>query len=361
MTETLKNALTEHADAISFAPVDLRSIHRDGDRSVRRRRVGLTVSGLVAASTVAVATALAVLPGADDSSGRSPIATDPGALGTIEVTWVEGSTLHRAGSVDLDLGRPAMAFVRTSVGYVFADASGAVFSVVGADVERVGSTDPDAIRLLSDPAGPRAVWVDVDGSGIVTYDQASGADLTLKERFTDAVPVLTAMDGDTAYADVGRQARSVDLVTGETAVVARDGSSVLDASAGNLALGDDSGIRLSTQGRVSQDTVLRDSYGDVGTFSPDGAWFSSDADQPQVVNTSSGERVTLDTPDFFATGYEFLDATTLVVISQASEEAPMTLLTCQVPEGTCTQVADLGSAAQLELTGFELPVGIPMG
>lgn len=328
---------------------------------MRRRRVGLTAGGFVAASAVVVATALAVLPGAEDTSGRSPIATDPGGVGTVDVSWVEGSTLHRAGSADLDLGRPALAFVRTSVGYVFADASGAVFSVAGADVEQVGSTDPDALRLLSDPTGPRAVWLDADGTGIVSYDQSSGADLTLEERFTDAVPVLTAMDGDMAYAEVGRQARSVDLVTGETAVVARNGSSVLDATDGTLALGDDSGIRLSTTGRLSQDTVLRDSYGDAGTFSPDGAWFSSDADAPQVVSTVTGKPVTFDAPAFFATGYEWLDATTLVMIAQPAESAPVELLTCQVPDGTCTQAASLAAFEVLEGNGFVLPFGVAFG
>lgn len=356
MTETLKHALHERAGAVTFDAPDLDAIRAGGDRTLRRRRTGLVGGGLVAAGLV-VATAL-VVPG-PGSTDDQVVATDPGTIGsTADVSWVEGSTLHRAAGEDLDLGREAIAYVRTSVGYVFADGEGAVFGVDDGGVRQVGSTDPDAVRLVADPSDPRAVWVDADGSGIVVHDQATGADLTLRERFTDAEPVLTAMDGDAVYAEVGDEARRLDLVSGETTLVAADGAAVLDAAGGLVALGSDSGIELQQPDGTR--TTLRESYGDLGAFSPDGAWFTSDADEPHVVDVATAERVAFDVPEFFATGYEWLDDSTVVMISQQAGGAPVELLTCQVPAGTCTSATELGAFEELSDRGFVLPGGLPL-
>ncbi len=349
------NALHEHVDAAAFTPPDLTAIHAQGHRALRRRRAGLVGAGFVAASLVIAAITLAVVAGPDNAGGKIPVARDPGAGGP-EVVWVEGATLHSTATGETDLGRRAVALVRTSAGAVFADEAGAIFAVAAGEVTQVGSTNPEAIRLVSDPAGPRAVWLDEEGTRIVSYDQATGADLVLDKRITDPGARLTALDGDTAYVSVGQEARSVNLVNGVVRVVAEDGSEVLDAADSLLALGSDSGIRLSGPGPA---TVLRDDYGDVGTFSPDGAWFSSDADDPRVVDVATGDRATFDAPGFFATGYEWLDATTLVMIAQQSEAAPFELLTCQLPAGTCRPVAELGTYEQIAERGLVLPVGLP--
>lgn len=51
---------------------------------------------------------------------------------------------------------------RTSVGFVLADGSDSVYSVVGTEVTDVGCTDPAAIRLVSDADDPVAAWVDAE-------------------------------------------------------------------------------------------------------------------------------------------------------------------------------------------------------
>lgn len=358
MTDILKSALTEHADAASFERVDLAAIRLRGDRTLRRRRAGLAGGGLLAAGVAAAAVTLVVASGPDGSQGV-PVARDPGSVAVDGVSWVEGSTLHQSGGDTIDLGRRPAAYVRTSAGYVFADDSGVVYSVVGETVTAVGRTDPAAIRLVSDPATARVVWLDGDRTGLVAFDQATGADITLEGRLRGTDPSLTALDGDAAYVTVGEEARRIDVVTGETTVEAVDGSEVYDAAGERLALGSDDGIRLS--GGAGRPLVVSESYRDIGTFSLDGAWFTSDADTPQVVDTRTGESVDFDVPDFFASGYDFLDASTLAMITEESDGAPVVLQICQVPAGTCEPVVELGSSAELSDNGFLLPIGLQMG
>jgi hypothetical protein len=363
MTETLKHALHGHASAATFVAPDLDAIRAAGDRTLRRRRAGLAGGGLVAAGVV-LATALAVAgdPAADDRV----VAADPGAIGsTVDVSWVEGSTLHRASGDDVALEQPAVAYVRTTEGYVYADATGVVHSLTGtgpAGVVEVGRTDPEAIRIVADPEGTLAAWLDADSGEVVVVDQTDDVARTV-EVGGDTVPLsgdaeLTALDGATAYLGSGDEARRFDLTTGEVTPVAADGSRVVAAAGDVVVLGDDRGMRLL--GPEGSTTTLREDYGDVGTLSPDGAWFSSDADEPQVVGTDSGERLTFDVPAFFATGYEWLDDTTLAMISQEAEGAPVELLTCAVPSGTCEAAAELGSFEDLSESGFVLPSGLPL-
>ncbi len=357
MTETLKNTLHDRASAPSFDPVDLAAIRRDGARTVRRRRAGVAVGGAVAAGAV-VASLVVSLGGGDDGTDGVPVAVDPGTTSTAEVTWVEGSTLHRAVSGDLDLGREAVAYVRTSVGFVFADAEGAVFSTTGGEATQVGSTDADAISLVSDPARPVAAWLDSERSGIVTYDQASGADLTLEDRVVGRDPRLTALDGTTAYLDTGGRARRIDLVDGTVSTVEGPMGPVLDAS------GDLVAIDTNGQGVVFSDagstTVVPQTYSSDGTFSPDGAWFSGDADETDVFDTTTLERLSFDSPTFFATGYEWLDDETLVMIASESKGSPAQLLTCAVPEGTCETTVELDTFEAMEQRGFVFPFGEPV-
>ena len=364
MTESLSRALRARADVASCDAPDLAAIRAAGTRSLRRRRVATTLGGLggVVAASVLVVASLSWLPGGDDTGRDVPIATDPGGTGASEVIWVEGSVLRRAVSGDLDLGRPAVALGRTAAGTVFADASGRVYSQVGTEITPVGRTGTPDLRLASDAAGRWAAWLDPRGTRLVVLDQDDNTTEELALDGDDTVQVhLTALDGRTAYVSVGDEARSIDVVDGESRVVADDGTDVIDAVGSRLALGDDSGIRTGAPGPgAGPATVLRSDYADIGAFSPDGAYFTSDADEPRVVSTEDGEAVTLDLPEGFATAFEWLDDGTVVVISAASETAPLTLSTCRVPDGACSTVVDLDSYEVLVERGFALPVGLEL-
>ncbi len=64
-------------------------------------------------------------------------------------------------------------------------------------------------------------------------------------------------------------------------------------------------------------------------------YYSSDADEPQVYDARTGERIALDLDYAFATGYEWLDGHRLAVLAQETGRSPVQLLTCAVPAGTC--------------------------
>ena len=58
----------------------------------------------------------------------------------------------------------------------------------------------------------------------------------------------------------------------------------------------------------------------MGAFSPDARYYTADADELQVYDVSTGTRVGLDLDRGFATGFEWLDAETLVVLAAAEAE-----------------------------------------
>lgn len=99
-------------------------------------------------------------------------------------------------------------------------------------------------------------------------------------------------------------------------------------------------------------------YGSMGVFSPDARYYSSDADEPEVHDARTGRRIDFDLGGrTFATGYEWLDDETLAMLAAKGENGPVELLSCAVPEGSCTSVVDdLGTFEEL-LGHFQLPVG----
>lgn len=371
MTETLKDLMHERADGPDFAVPDLDTLFRDGDRRLRRRRAAHAVGGLAA---LAVVGALVVpqLSGSDANTRNDEVvAVDQ--LPSAVLTWASGSVLHTLDG-QTDLGKQIRAYVRTDAGYVFADASGVVWSFTGGEISRVGSTSAKLPRLVSDDEDSLAGWVDFSGDrpAFVVLDQANGS-LTRNDDETSAAmgaladeddpAYFYAIDNRTAYWRDARGAVAVDLATGDVRVIdaaARNGFDVSDVENGVIAfnerglgtvLGADRGDRVDA-------VVLPQVYGSMGAFSPGADYYSGDADEPQVYDARTGQEVVLDLDYAFATGYEWLDEHALVLIAQETPKSPVQLLTCQVPEGTCeVSVPDLGSFDDLASEGFALPVG----
>lgn len=364
MTEKLKSLLHEQAETVDFAVPDVAALTRAGDRRVRRRR-GL-VGGVAALAVVGALAAPRIVGGAPDST---PVVSEP-APQPAQVTWATGHVLH-VGDRTIDVGVGVKAYVRTSAGFVVADPAGVVHSVVDGKVSDVGRTDARHPRLVADSAGTLVGWVERDGDrlGFVVLDQATGRTTRNDDATAPGMGLLAdqpdpayfyAISDGTAYWRDLRGAVAVDLASGDVRVIdadARNGFDILDAEDGVIAFNaSDDGTALGATRRGA--LMLPQVYGSMGTFSPGAGYYSSDADEPQVYDARTGERVALDLHYAFATGYEWLDGHRLAVLAQKTGRSPVQLLTCAVPAGTCdVTVADLGSFDDLQGDGFQLPVG----
>lgn len=365
MTEKLKTLLHEQVETVDFAVPDVAALTRAGDRRVRRRR-GL-VGGVAALAVVGALAATRIAGGPAPES--TPVVSDP-VPQPAQVSWATGQVLH-VGDRTIDVGVGVKAYVRTSVGFVVADPAGVVHSVVDGKVSDVGRTDAKHPHLVSDPTGTQAGWVELDGDrpGFVVLDQATGDTTRNDDATAPGMGLLAdqrdpayfyAISGGVAYWRDLRGAVAVDLASADVRVVDADavnGFDILDVEDGVIAFNAaDDGTAL---GPTRRDAVmLPQVYGSLGTLSPGGDYYSSDADEPQVYDARTGERVTLDLDYAFATGYEWLDGHRLAVLAQEARRSPVQLLTCVVPEGTCdVTVDDLGSFDDLLADGFQLPVG----
>lgn len=365
MTEKLK-ALMERTAEVDFAPVDLRAIATAGDRTVRRRRLALG-GALVALVLVAGGAAVALRGGADK---RDHVAEDPSGAPLGVVTWTWDRELHTT-SASYPLGHEVKAYVRTAVGYAFVDPEGVVYSSVDGKVARIGESRSSEIRLVADDEGSLVGWVQEDGEPerFMTYDlrtrEAHGfsrrADLGGNPEEGDE-NAFYAIDGRTAYVRDRRALLAVDVDTGVSQVLdpsAGEGSFIAGVEDGQIAFVDGAGdVRVGRSTRSAP--VLTPVSGSTAAFSPDARYLSLDADEPTVYEVGSGRRVPIDIDGrVFGAGYEWLDASTLVLIASRTEVGPAELLTCVVPRGTCTQVvADLGPFAELE-GRIALPHGAP--
>lgn len=384
MTDKLRNVLHEQAETVDFAAPDLEAIARTGGRRVRRRR-GAALAGGVAAVAVVAGLVIARPGGAGDADDR--VAGDP--TFSAQVTWAFGSVLHTPDRAR-DLGHPIRAYVRTRDGIVFTDGQGAVWSYVGGEVTRVGSitandprplSTPDGIltrsitangpRLVSDPEGSLAGWVDPTGARptFVVLDQVTGETWrnnshTSGSMFTRANSARTdvtlyALDGRTAYWHDSRGTVAVDILTGASRG-ANLGIDILAVQNGLIAAAEGS---VTFLGPNESDRFPLPVYANRGVLSPDAAYYSSDAksgdtDHPEVYDTRIHKRVPIADDYYFASGYEWLDNRTLVLIAQRDKTSPVQLLSCAVPEATCkVDVPDLGSYDDLGARGFTLPVG----
>jgi len=372
MTEKLKQLMHERAESVDFATPDLDAMTRSGDRTVRRRR-GLALVGGVAATTVLGVVAATQLGGGGTTT---PVAVE--SPETAPLVWATGSTLHSADGGATNLGHEVRSLVRTSSGYVFADRDGTVWSWTDGEATDVGRTDARHPELVSDDEDGLAGWVDDSGDrpALVVLDQATGSVQQYdqhtepgQDTLADAPnPVIFfGIDDGMAYWRDNRGAVAVDLGDGETRVIDGEmstGFGIGDAENGLIAFTNLEGAAATVVGTSREAGVgLEEAWGTTGAFSPDGRWYSSEGDEQAVFDVTSGERVTLDLTQKFATGYEWLDATTLAVLAadRPRMDATAQLLTCKVPAGTCeVVVADLGTFEELE-GDFALPVGEPTG
>ncbi len=354
MTGLLTDLMHDRADHLAAPDLDLAEITRDGDRRVRRRRTAVA-GGLAAAAAVA---ALAVPPlflSGDDPVRRDLVADGTGAAPQ-PLAWVTGSTLHRPGRPDVDLGVDVRAWVWVGDDIAFTDTrhrvriwTGDALDVVG----RTGDVPFDRVDLVAD--GSRVGWVDSE-RGFTVYDVASGRAASIPAVAGGRDPAqVSALDGDVLYGVDDRGTVSW-RPGGDVEALSDDLGVVLDAESGTTVR-QDAGNRavLTRDGRT-----LSLSTREFADLSPDGALVAVENDDlGQVVDAVTGSSMPFEHGHEWAVGYQWLDPTTLAVLAfdDIEDDTAQTawLLTCDGPSGVCEGP---GTEVPAGFGDFQLPMGV---
>ncbi len=380
MTGTLKDLMTERADAASPPRVDFDAIIRTGDSRVRRRRVAAGVATAAVAAVVAVGVPVVV----DHSSSQpnGPVQPAAGKYVDPQTTYAIGSVFHYGDQlVDVSPHKVAT-FVQTDDGFVFTDASGAIFFTSGGEAEQIGfSGQPYGRQLAADDSGSYVGWVDTSArpaAEFVVYDTSSRSELvrtsegnlTADERTAEFdLPMIGAIDGESAYwhSSAGITAWGLRSDTGQLLAPDANYQWLQDVAAGQLAKMSGDGQQTSGD---RQGVVVS---ADPAAFAPvfDG-WFANLSPNAESLYTDAADEVKVfdvqtgddRTPDH--AGYPFIalsqwldeDRFVAVGIKAGNQESdPLDLLTCSISSEECTvTVPEVGRVNDLTL-----PIGEGLG
>lgn len=355
MTETLKTLLDQASDR-DFATVDLAAITAKGDRTVRGRRRRWAAAG-VAAIALAVGTAALVAGDDEDHVTELPDSVPAGA------TWVVGQTLHTP-TASYDLGHRVRTYVRTTVGLAILTPDGEVYSYVDGQMLLIGEGAVGEPVLLSDTEDSWVGWIDRSGAtpAFVAHDLATGrsvredvqSDAPDSDDDLDLIWYIGIDDG-TAYWIDRRGTVAMDLEQVGLRVLSLPGEAPWISHVENgmlvrlveTASGGDLGSEVVDIDGTAVLPYEKGRY--LGIISPDGRWITGDG--LEVVELSTGESYA-PTPGVVDGGaYEWLDADTVAVLRE--ELDTVDLLTCEVPAGTCTVVAEdvVSSGQELVIPG----------
>ncbi|HXH80834.1 hypothetical protein [Nocardioides sp.] len=356
MTDLLKDMMNERADALGAPDLDVRAMVRDGDRRANRR-LRTAIAGAAVAAAVAAAVVVPSIATRDTASDELVTGSLGGPL-----AYAANSTIHtEQGSVDV--GRRILAFVHTPTGFVVADVTGAVRSVVGSEIIKVGQMDPEeGMRFASD--GDVVAWVegDPEGEQYAVLDHAAGTEVVrgragtrpVLDRYCDQVcPMrIIAVDGRTLYFDDARGVLARNPLDSEPAelipAVGGERPVVLDVAGGLIA-------RLAAgETRVGPDLDGGQQI-DGSDLSPDGQYLLSESPstwdrgiQPKVFDAATGDAVPVDIAGAYweAHAYRWLDGDTFAVLARDQDDDLERFVTC-----------DVGGECSVE---FSVPVDVPV-
>lgn len=362
MNARLKDAMDEQAWRAAQAPVDLGPVIAAGNR--RRRVRGLAGAGVAGVVAAAVVFGGVQIAGTSDGAESAPYAT-PGEVTARAATYASGSTIHY-GDEEIETGKQIGALVQTGDGFVFMGAGGKVWFADGRAQRKIGENDGgksnSPSRLVADESGSYVAWADASAQEYVVYDTASRAVALRVPSLPDAGggPYVYAIDGANIYVLDRRGLSRIDIQSGEAEVLnddiryrteVRDVEDGLILRQGNFAAvdGKSEGGEIPLAAVLSRDPMADGPLTAAGALelSPDGRFVTTDFnDSEQIVDTRTNEEVVLDTSQY---GFQGLirwlddDTVALGVIENPDlpdSELEMSLLSCGIPSGECTVVAD---------------------
>ena len=373
MTGTLKDLMTERADAAAPPHLDLDAIVRAGESRVRRRRVAVGAGAAAVAASVAlgVPAVLDSSPAPDRSRVVEPAAAE---FGERLVSYAAGSTIHY-GDKSIDVSpHEVETFVQTDDGFVFTDRQGAVYFTDG-DVEEIGfSGQPYGRQLAADDSGSYVAWVDTSArpaAEFVVYDTSSRSEVVRTSEGnipTDEqvgefeLPMVRAVDGSYAYWHSSEGITAWDLSTDTASVIAPRANYhwLHDVAAGQLAR-----MTADTQRTVVSDDPAASKPVFDGAFanlSPSATYVYTDVDDElKVFDVQTGQERTPEHPGYPFVGLtEWLDDDTFVAVGIKAgnrESDPLDLLTCSISSEECTVTKpEVGRVNDLAL-----PIGEALG
>ena len=363
MTGLLKDLMQERADSVGEPELDLASITRTGDRRVHARRTAW-VGGIAAATTLAALVGPSLAGGGAD--GSTHVAGDGTAASPRQLAWVVGSSLHRTGEPDVDLGTPVRAWVLQgdpqgrpgldTVVYTDDDHRVHVWTdgtdrVVGRTVVPASGT-AELVADVSDVA-----WVDAE-RGLTRYDVSNHTLAWVPAAPGSGTPQVTAVDTGVVYAVDARGVVAWDASGGEVRVVDPDPARVvMDAEHGTMVrfLGN---RRARVTGPGGGLTFSVDSFANL---SPDRTMVAAESgDEGVLLDAATGERRPLDSGHEWSLAYSWLDDDSVAVLAfdgldGADGEMQAFVQACDTVTGAC-------DGPGVELPGafgeFQLPNGI---
>jgi hypothetical protein len=374
MTGQLKTTLQSRADMLARLDLDLDVIVRDGNRRLRRRRTALAAGG-AALALVAAGTASGL-------HGRGTTAEPATADQNVKpLTYAVGSVIH-TGDGTIDVGRRVVSMIQTARGFVFSDPDQNVYEETDGDVQPIGHLATAQSKLVTGDDGQVTTWF--DGSIIqawpLTYGVGVRHTLDVADSWSknDPPQVEAITDGQAWFWD-GQKTRVSEVAPSPGSAQWTDpdlqlSDTVQDGGGGKLLVRVAGGMAV-TDANLMPHTVESIAGWNPGTdlsgtaqvadvssgdLSPDGShWFTQDADQFAVFDSTTGERQDVAYKDLgfdFAAPYQWLDDDTIAVLALPRATTglqPISLLTCHVSTNDCVVTArDIGDA-----TDVALPIG----
>lgn len=401
MTSLITDVLTERAERAGSPDLDLDRLIAEGEARARRTRVtrvaGATGVGLLAAATVGAV----VLAGLGGSPGRSSDAPDvadgpstaPGTqvpLSRMLSYAHDGTIVVPQADIELRTGRPVRSYVPTDDGFVWMAPDGTISFLPasggqgGPGIE-IGETDPEGGALRAEKDGTLVAWIDFSvpgGPELVVHDTATltevlrtGEDLSAgSDPYRDDVDpaFVHAVDRGSVYWLNAAGAVRTDVATGRTEVLDPDagGFTLWDVAAGQIA----SNPATPVDDARSQDVTRVGPSLTEGTdlpwtgnvhLSPDARSVSfEDADALVVADVATGREVGPTNPGYdYWVVTQWVGSDTVAAFGirdvaalddpEGPDTAPLDFLVCEIPDGTCTVVAE----DEVDLDSFALPVG----
>ncbi|QIK67413.1 hypothetical protein G7072_14645 [Nocardioides sp. HDW12B] len=398
MTSLITDVLTERAERAGSPVLDLDRIAADGEHRARRARVtriaGASGVGLLAAATVGAV----VLAGLDGSPGRS--ATGPDVAGAPSsapaapvpvsrmLSYATGeSIVVPQADLELRAGKRVASFVPVDDGFVWMAPEGAVSFLPsdGGASTTIGLTEPSGGALRAENDGSLVAWIDfavTGGPELVVHDTATGAEVLRTGENLDAdadayrdspnPAYVYAVDRGSVYWRNSAGAVRTEVATGR--------SEVLDPDAGGFRIGDVAAGQIASTASTGEGDARDDSATRVGPglsggtvlpwsgndhLSPDARSMSfEDEDELVVVDVATGREVGPENPGYdYWVVTQWVGSDTVAVLGirdiaaldnpDGPDTAPLEFLTCEIPDGACTVVAE----DEIDLNAFAIPVG----
>ncbi len=352
--------MNERATAAGGPELDLEAIMSNGDRRIRRTRIGIGVG--VTAALVTAAIAVPALIDRDTLGGKDlqPV-TPTGGFVTRTQTYAVDTTIYY-GDDAIDVSPHAVtSLVQTDFGFVFTSDRGDHDDILFTDATKttkIGETAQQQGTLLAaDDSGAYVEWVDTEAKPrpeFVVYDTSTRQEVArtsegnqplsqIRDEFS--LPVVHAIDGETAYWHSSAGTVAYDLTNSSQEVLRPNTSaSYLFDVAGGVFAYSSQDLSTAVNTELGQDRPFVPGIGEP-QLSPAGTYVMTMPKQGSKIFEVSTQRDVTPDPLKFGTVLltQWIDDDSYVAIGTTGTSFSrdrLSMLVCRVSEGVCTPDRD---------------------